>query len=56
MPCCGDVKELIEDRLAKIDQRLKDLRHVERVLKDALTKCHTSNPRRACHVLESLNK
>lgn len=56
VPCCGDVQQLIEDRLAEIDQRLKDLRQVQRVLKDSLAKCQTSNPRRACHVLESLTK
>ncbi|REJ65787.1 MAG: heavy metal-responsive transcriptional regulator [Planctomycetota bacterium] len=56
VPCCGDVQQLIEDRLAEIDQRLKDLRQVKRVLSGALTKCQTSNPRRACHVLESLDK
>lgn len=56
VPCCGDVQQLIEERLAEIDQRLKDLRHVQRVLKDSLTKCQTSSPRRACHVLESLTK
>ena len=32
-PCCGDVQQLIEDRLADIDRRLKDLRHLQRVLK-----------------------
>jgi len=56
VPCCGDVQQLIEDRLAEIDQRLNDLRHVQRVLKASLAKCQTSNPRRACHVLESLTK
>ena len=56
VPCCGDVQQLIEDRLGEIDLRLKDLRHVQRVLKDSLAKCQTSNPRRACQVLESLKK
>lgn len=54
VPCCGDVQHLIKDRLTEIDQRLKHLRHVQRVLKTALAKCQTSNPRRACHVVESL--
>ncbi|MBI2481116.1 MAG: MerR family transcriptional regulator [Planctomycetia bacterium] len=56
VPCCGDVRQLIEDRLGEIDQRLKDLRHVQRVLKDSLVKCRTSNPRQACHVLGALKK
>jgi MerR family mercuric resistance operon transcriptional regulator len=54
VPCCGDVQQLLEDRLAEIQQRLKDLRQVQRVLKASLAKCQASNPRRACHVLESL--
>lgn len=56
VPCCGDVQQLIEDRLAEIDQRLKDLRQVQRVLKGSLAMCQGSNPRRECHVLESLKK
>lgn len=56
VPCCGDVQHLIEDRLAEIDQRLKHLRHVQRVLKAALANCQTSDPRRACHVLDSLKR
>lgn len=28
VPCCGEVKLLIEDRLADIKHKLKDLRHV----------------------------
>ena len=53
-PACGSVQTLIEDRLADIDQRLKDLRHVRRVLKSALTKCHSQTPTDCCHVIESL--
>ena len=54
VPCRGDVQQLIEDRLAEVQQRLKDLRQVQRVLKASLAKCQTGNPRRACHVLDSL--
>ena len=55
-PCCGDVEQLIEDRLAEIDLRLKDLRQVQRVLKKSLAKCRSSDPHCACQVLESLKK
>ncbi len=55
VPCCGDVQHLIEDRLAEIAAKMKELRHVQRVLKASLAKCRESNPRKRCHVLESLN-
>ena len=53
-PCCGDVQALIEDRLTEIDHRLKDLRHVQRILKAAHQKCVESSPRSRCHVIETL--
>ena len=54
-PCCGDVQQLIEERLTDIDRRLKDLRRVQRVLKSALRKCQQSNPRAHCHVIDRLS-
>lgn len=53
-PACGDVQTLIEDRLADIEDRLKDLRQVKRVLKSALKHCRQSEKRGECHVLQSL--
>lgn len=53
-PACCDVQALIEDRLTDIEQRLKDLRHVRRVLKSALEKCQEQEQVDCCHVLESL--
>ena len=55
-PCCGDVQQLIEERLAEIETRMKELRHVQRVLKASLAKCKKSNPRKRCHVLASLKR
>jgi len=54
-PCCGDVQQLIEDRLADVDCRLKDLRCVQRVLKKALKKCQQSNARAHCHLIDGLS-
>ena len=54
-PCCGDVQELIEDRLADTECRLNDLRRVQRVLKTALKKCQQSNARARCHVIDGLS-
>jgi len=53
-PACGDVQTLIEDRLADIEDRLKDLRQVKRVLKSALEHCRQSEKRGECHVLQTL--
>ena len=53
-PCCGDVQQLIHDRLADIDFRLKELQHVQRILKRALRKCKEGNPRDACQVVANL--
>jgi len=53
-PCCGDVQQLIEDRLTDIERCLKDLRHVQRTLKKARAKCQESNPHDLCHVVETL--
>ncbi|MEX2552681.1 MAG: heavy metal-responsive transcriptional regulator [Actinomycetota bacterium] len=53
-PSCGDVQALIGDRLAQIEVGLKDLRHVQRVLKAALEKCRGSEPAGRCYVIETL--
>lgn len=54
VPVCGDVQGLIEDRLADIEQRLKDMRHVRKVLKSALDQCHQQKKTDCCHVVEGL--
>lgn len=54
-PSCQDVQMLIEERLADIEQRLKDLRHVQRVLKSALEKCRETEQAGCCHIVETLN-
>jgi len=53
-PTCGSVQTLIEDRLADVEQRLKDLRYVRRVLKKSLSKCKQQESNACCHVVESL--
>lgn len=54
IPTCGSVQGLIEDRLEDIEQRLKDLRHVRRVLKSAQEKCQKQKKTDCCQVVESL--
>ncbi|MEX0641413.1 MAG: heavy metal-responsive transcriptional regulator [Pirellulales bacterium] len=53
-PSCADVQSLIEDRLAEIAHRMKDLRHVQRVLKAALAKCREKERAGRCYVIETL--
>lgn len=54
VPSCRDVQELIEERLADIEAKLKDLRHVRKVLKASLEKCRTTVQTGCCHVIETL--
>lgn len=53
---CREVQSLIETRLAEVEQRLKDLRHVQRVLKGALEKCQDAEQADCCHVIETLRE
>jgi len=53
---CRQVQTLIEARLEEIAQRLKDLRHVQRVLKTALAKCRKSERAQCCHVMDTLRE
>jgi MerR family mercuric resistance operon transcriptional regulator len=53
-PSCPGVQVLIQARLADIEERLKDLCHVQRVLKSALQKCRKSEQIACCHVIETL--
>lgn len=55
-PKCGSVQGLIEDRLTDIEVRLKNLRHVRRVLKSALEKCRKQKKADCCHVVEGLRR
>lgn len=53
-PTCGNVQGLIEARLADIEERLKDMRHVRKVLKSALEQCHQQKKSDCCHVVDGL--
>lgn len=54
LPTCGNVQVLIEERLSEIEQRLKDLRHVQRVLKKALQQCQKQKKSDCCQVVAGL--
>ena len=53
-PTCNEVQTRIEERLADIKKRLKDLRHVKRVLNSSLKKCLDSKQNENCQVIETL--
>lgn len=53
---CREVQSLIEERLSNIEERLRDLRHVERVLKSSLAKCKKTEQAGCCHVIETLQR
>jgi DNA-binding transcriptional MerR regulator len=51
---CQDVQTLIEARLGDLEQRVADLRHVQRVLKATLERCQETQWQGRCHILETL--
>ena len=53
-PRCGSVQKRIEARLADVEQRLKDLRHVRGVLRAALDQCSAQSPSERCCIVEKL--
>lgn len=53
---CRQVQSLIEERLAEVAQRLKDLRHVQQVLKSSLANCRETERADCCHVIETLRE
>ena len=55
-PTCGNVRGLIEDRLTDTERRLKDLRHVRRVLKSALQQCEQQEKSDCCDVVAGLHR
>ena len=52
---CPDVQRLIETRLADVAERLRDLRHVQRVLKSALDECRRAHSKE-CPVVAKLHR
>src|SRR5262249_22155757 len=49
---CQEVQALIEERLSDLEQRMADLRHVQRVLKSTLKKCREGQWSGRCHIIE----
>jgi len=51
---CKDVQPLLTTRLADVAQRLKDMRHIHRVLTTMLALCHAQEQHAPCHVIDRL--
>lgn len=52
---CGKVQELIEDRLERVSARMKELRHVQKVLHASLQACREHQASGRCEVIETLS-
>jgi MerR family mercuric resistance operon transcriptional regulator len=52
---CGKVQSLIEERLDHVAARIKELRHVQRVLKSSLALCHAHEKTGRCGVIDSIS-
>ena len=52
---CREVQRRIGERLEEVSARMKELRHVERVLKRALTTCQEHEPTGRCRVIDTLS-
>jgi MerR family mercuric resistance operon transcriptional regulator len=52
---CHKVQDLIEKRLAQVASRMKELRHVRRVLKESLESCRRHEATGRCRVVETLS-
>ncbi len=54
MALCRDVQPLITKRLGDVSQRIKAMRHIQRILKSMLALCHEQEQDAICHVVDSL--
>jgi MerR family mercuric resistance operon transcriptional regulator len=52
---CRNVQRRIESRLEDVSARMKELRHVQRVLKASLATCHEHEPTGRCGVIDALS-
>ncbi len=52
---CGKVQGLIERRLETVADRMRELRHVQRVLKRSLEECHRHERSGRCRVIDDLS-
>lgn len=53
---CKDVQSLSQKQLVEVDQRLRDLLHVQRVLRASLEECKATRQTECCPVIETLRE
>ncbi len=51
---CGKVQGLIEQRLSDVSERLRELRHVQKVLRASLSECLEHEETGRCRVVDEL--
>ncbi len=51
---CGKVQRLIEERLQQVAKRMKELRHVQKVLRASLAECREHEETGRCRVVDDL--
>ena len=52
---CGSVQRLIEERLDQVGSRLKELRHLQKLLRAALDECRSHERSGRCKVVDGLS-
>ncbi len=52
---CQDVQPLIEKRLQDVSQRIKEMRHIQRILKSLLAQCHEQEQDTLCYVVDAFS-
>ncbi|MBW2698514.1 MAG: MerR family transcriptional regulator [Deltaproteobacteria bacterium] len=51
---CGQVQSLIQERLSVVGERMRELRHVDRVLRASLKECRAHEASGRCKVVDEL--
>ncbi len=52
---CGSVQRLIEERLDEVGSRMKELRHLQKLLRAALEECRSHEKSGRCKVVDDLS-
>lgn len=51
---CGEIRAMIEHRLARVDERMHELEHLHEILTGYLSACRRADKKADCHVLGKL--
>lgn len=53
---CEDVRRQLEAKIADVEKKIADLRHIREALDDLASACAGGDPRGACPILDALDK